>query len=416
MKHYGAGRVQNMGASIFTEMSALAVQHNAINLSQGFPDFAGPDLVKQAAIDAVMADHNQYAPSMGIAPLRQAVADTYHAYGLDAAPEHVTITSGATEALFATMMALVDPGDEVVVFEPAYDGYAPDVRMAGGTPRFVRLYPPQALTPANATPLPPGGKGDGGEALPIPTDDWWFDPAELRTAFSPKTKAIMINTPHNPTGKVFRRDELELIAALCQEHDVLAISDEVYDRLVFDGEHVPIATLPDMWERTVTINSGGKTFSLTGWKIGYVVAPPHLTDAVRAAHQFITFATATPFQHAMAHALQDAIAGTYYHGLRQFYRERRDYLVQALGELGFAVVAPAGSYFVMADVSAWGFANDVQFCRYLTTQVGVAAIPPSVFYDEPSTAPLHARFCFAKHMHTLEAAVDRLQQVVTSNK
>ena len=412
MKHYGAERVQNMGASIFTEMSALAVQHHAINLSQGFPDFAGPTLIKQAAIDAIEADHNQYAPSMGIAPLRQAVADTYRTYGLDAAPEHVTITSGATEALFATTMALVDPGDEVILFEPAYDGYAPDVRMAGGTPRWVRLYPPQALTPGPfptcAGPWPAWGRGESSEAKRGEGQDWWFDPDELRAAFGPKTKAIVINTPHNPTGKVFSRNELGLIAALCQEHDVIAISDEVYDRLVFAGEHVPIATLPDMWERTVTINSGGKTFSLTGWKIGYVVAPPHLTDAVRAAHQFITFATATPFQHAMAHALQDALGGTYYHDLQQFYRERRDYLVQALGELGFAVVAPAGSYFVIADISAWGFANDVEFCRYLTTQVGVAAIPPSVFYDEPSTAPLHARFCFAKHMHTLEAAVERL--------
>lgn len=197
---------------------------------------------------------------------------------------------------------------------------------------------------------------------------------------------------------------------------MLVISDEVYDRLVFAGEHIPIATLPGMWERTVTINSSGKTFSLTGWKIGYIVAPPHLTDAVRRAHQFITFATSTPFQYAIAHALQDALTSTYYDDLRQFYRERRDFLVHALAELGFGVHAPAGSYFVMADITPWGFHDDVQFCGYLTTQVGVAAIPPSVFYDDPRTAPPQARFCFAKDMHTLEAAVERLQQVVTSNE
>jgi aspartate/methionine/tyrosine aminotransferase len=241
--------------------------------------------------------------------------------------------------------------------------------------------------------------------------DWFFDPDELRAAFGPNTKAIIVNTPHNPTGKVFRRDELELIAALCQEHDALAITDEVYDRLVFDGKHVPLATLPGMWERTVTINSTGKTFSLTGWKIGYIIAPPHLTEAVRRTHQFITFATATPFQHAMAYALQDALASTYYDDLLRFYRERRDFLVAALGELGFGVVAPAGSYFVMADIAPWGFDDDVAFCRYLTTEVGVAAIPPSVFYEEPSTAPPLARFCFAKEMATLQAAVGRLHQV-----
>jgi aspartate/methionine/tyrosine aminotransferase len=245
--------------------------------------------------------------------------------------------------------------------------------------------------------------------------DWSFDVDELRAAFGPNTKAIVINTPHNPTGKVFSRAELQLIAELCIQHDVVAVTDEVYDRLVFKGEHIALATLPGMWERTVTINSTGKTFSLTGWKIGYIIAPPPLTEAVRRAHQFITFATATPFQHAMAHALQDAQTSTYYRDLLQFYHERRDFLVHALRDLGFGIVAPAGSYFVMVDITPWNFQDDVAFCRYLTTQVGVAAIPPSVFYDDPRTAPPLARFCFAKEMATLQAAVQRMQQV-TSNQ
>jgi aspartate/methionine/tyrosine aminotransferase len=408
-----AQRVRGMGASIFTEMSALAVQHEAINLSQGFPDFAGPLPIKQAAIDAILADHNQYAPSMGLAQLRQAIADTYRTYGLDAEPEHVTVSSGATEALFATTMALVNPGDEVIVFEPAYDAYAPDIRMAGGTPRYVRLHPPQAL-------IAPGVRnqglevGDGRLRSPTSSLDWWFDADELRAAFGPKTKAILINTPHNPTGKVFTRDELDLIAQLCIAHDILAITDEVYDRLVFENEHIALATLPGMWERTVTINSTGKTFSLTGWKVGYTIAPPHLTEAVRRAHQFITFATATPLQHAMAYALGDAHHSTFYQDLLQFYRQRRDFLVDALRDLGLGVVAPAGSYFVMANIVPWGFEDDVAFCRSLATQVGVAAIPPSVFYDDPHTAPPLARFCFAKEMATLEAAVQRLHHAMSN--
>lgn len=403
MERYMARRVRGMGASIFTEMSALAVEHNAINLSQGFPDFAGPLMVKQAAIDAILADHNQYAPAPGLMQLRRAVADTYHGYGLASEPEYVTITSGATEALFAACMALIDPGDEVIIFEPAYDAYVPDVRMAGGVPRFVRLHPPQALIEHQPT-------------LDAAATMWTFDANELRATFGPKTKAIIINTPHNPTGKVFTRDELQLIADLCVEHDVIAITDEVYDRLVFEAKHIALATLPGMWERTVTINSTGKTFSLTGWKIGFIIAPPHLTEAVRRTHQFITFATATPFQHAMAHALEDAHTSTYYEDLLHFYRERRDFLVEALRDLGFGAVAPDGSYFVMTNIEPWGFDDDVAFCRYLTTQVGVAAIPPSVFYDDPQTAPPLARFCFAKNMTTLQAAVERLQAFTLSQR
>ncbi|HEY0607948.1 MAG TPA: methionine aminotransferase [Herpetosiphonaceae bacterium] len=386
-----AQRVHGFGTSIFSEMSALALEYQAINLSQGFPDFAGPAHVKQAAIDAILADHNQYAPSPGVPALRQAAADTYRsAYGLDATANDVTITCGATEALFATILAVVNPGDEVIIFEPAYDSYAPGVIMAGGVPRYVRLEPPQPQSDNQA---------------------WTFDPEALRAAFGPKTRAILVNTPHNPTGKVFSIAELELIAELCREHDVIAIADEVYDRMIYVGEHLPLATLPGMWERTVTINSTGKTFSMTGWKIGYTIAPQPLTDAIRRVHQFSTFAIATPFQHAMAAALKEALHSNYYAELLAFYRQRRDLLLDVLRDAGFAVVLPAGTYCVMVDLHGWGFATDVEFCRHLTTEIGVAAIPPSAFYVEPATAPLMARFCFAKELSTLQAAADRLQKL-----
>lgn len=392
-----AHRIRNFGTSIFTEMSTLAVQYQAINLSQGFPDFAGPAHVKEAAIAAITADHNQYAPSPGIPALRTAVSETYRAaYGLQATADHVTITCGATEALFVTIMALVDPGDEVIIFEPAYDSYAPNVIMAGGTPRYVRLYAP-------------GERADQ-------TQPWAFDPAELRAAFNEKTRAIMVNTPHNPTGKVFSRAELDLIAQLCVEHDVVAVADEVYDRMVYTSEHVPIATLPHMWERTVTINSTGKTFSMTGWKIGYTIAPPALTNAVRRVHQWTTFAIATPFQHAMAAALSDALHSDYYAQLHVFYRTRRDLLVEMLQGAGLQVEPPDGTYFVMTDIRDQGFATDVEFCRYLTTEIGVAAIPPSAFYVQPETAPLMARFCFAKQLETLHAAAERLQALRTRER
>ncbi len=403
MPHPMAGRISGFGTSIFTEMSALAVEHGAINLSQGFPDFAGPHVVKQAAVEAIRADYNQYAPAPGLPQLRQAIADTYaRDYGLVADPmREVTVTSGATEALCSTILATVDPGDEVIVFEPAYDAYVPDIIMAGGVPRFVSLHPPNQLL---------------GDREQPEHAHWHFDPAALRAAFNDRTRAIIVNTPHNPTGKVFSHRELELIAGLCQEHDALAITDEVYDRLVFEGQHLPLATLPGMWERTVTINSTGKTFSVTGWKIGYTIAPPALTEAIRRAHQFVTFATATPFQVAMAQALEDAPRSGYYDVLHEFYAERRELLVEILRAAGLDLVAPQGTFFAMAGVRTWGFIRDVDFCRYLTIEVGVAAIPPSVFYAEPATAPLMARFCFAKELATLRAAGERLKtHVVQQN-
>lgn len=383
-----AERVRQFGTTIFAEISALAVQCGAVNLGQGFPDFAGPEWVKQAAIESITADANQYAPYIGVPRLREAIAATWQTQGwrtVDPVTE-VTVTSGATEALFGAVQALVNPGDEVILFEPFYDAYLPDVTMAGGIPRFVRLHPP----------------GDGHAT-------WWFDPAELQAAFSPRTRLLMLNTPHNPTGKVFRRDELEQIADLCQTYDVIVISDEVYDQLVFAGAtHIPIATLPGMWERTLTINSLGKTFSLTGWKIGYAVGPASLNAALRAAHQWITFATATPLQFAAAAALEGALHNGYYEQFRAEYTARYRLLEEILVSVGLPVLPTEGSYFLMADITPTGFHDDVTFCRYLTQEVGVAAIPPSAFYARQYDLPLLARFCFAKRPETLRAAQQRL--------
>jgi aspartate/methionine/tyrosine aminotransferase len=422
-----ARRVQGFGTSIFTEISALAVQHGAINLGQGFPDFAGPAWVKRAAAEAIAADMNQYAPSPGLPALRQSIADHWARAGwrggVDPASE-VTITSGATEALCAAILGLIDPGDEVILFEPAYDAYGPDVIMAGGVPRYVRLHPPlnaegkmrnAELGMQNAeSNAEAGAQIIQHSAFSIQHSDWWFRPEDLAAAFTERTRAIVVNTPHNPTGKVFTRAELELIARLCREHDAIAIADEVYDQLVFDGaEHVPLATLDGMWERTLTINSTGKTFSVTGWKVGYAVGPANLNHALRQAHQWTTFATATPFQQAAAVALRGAPALGYYDELRREYLERRDTLAQVLHGAGLPTLPARGSYFLMADIGATGFGDDAAFCRWLTAEVGVAAIPPSVFYGDAAASrgelPLLARFCFAKGLDTIRAAGERLR-------
>ncbi len=381
-----AQRIGGFGTSVFTEMSRLAVAHGAVNLGQGFPDFAGPDFVKEAAVRAIRADLNQYAVSHGTPRLRQAIAERWAGcYGRPVDPEtEVTVASGATEVILDAMLALVNPGDEVIVFEPCYDSYVPDVIMAGGTVRFVTLTPP----------------------------DWRFDPAALAALFTERTKVLLLNTPHNPTGKMFSREELSAIAGLCQEHDVLAITDEVYEEIRFDGaEHVPLATLPGMWERTLTVSSTGKTFSMTGWKVGYAVGPAWLNAAVRSVHQFATFATSTPFQEAMADAMTVAGATGYYDTLRREYTERRNVLARALGEAGLPTLPVQGAYFLLADLAALPFPDDVSFCRFLTAEIGVAAIPPSAFYAEPVHAPHLARFCFAKKPETLAAAAERLRRL-----
>ena len=380
----GAQRVAGIGTSIFSEITGLAIKHEAVNLGQGFPDFAAPDFVKQAAERHIREDRNQYAASPGVARLRRALADDWLRKQPDARAvdpdSEITVGCGATELLHDAVLATVDPGDEVIVLEPTYDAYGPDIVMAGGVPRPVALEP---LT-------------------------WRLDVERLAAAFGPRTRALILNTPHNPTGKVFTRAELEAIAALCLRHDVLVISDEVYSELTFDVPHVSIATLPGMAERTITIDSMGKTFSVTGWKVGWAIAAPPLTAALRAVHQFVSFTNSAPFQEALADVLPLAVRDGFYDRLRLDYRRRRDKLAAILTDAGLPPLPIGGAYFLLADVGALGEASDVAFCRRLVTEIGVAAIPTSVFYAEPSTAPRLARFCFAKRDETLSAAGVRL--------
>lgn len=381
-----ARRVKGFGTTIFTEMTALASEHGAINLGQGFPDFAAPAFIKEAAQAAVEADVNQYAPGRGQPRLREAIAATMaRRYGMAVDPEtEVVVTHGATEALFATIMGQVDPGDEVILFEPYYDAYVPDVQMAGGVPRYYPLEPPK----------------------------WEIDRKKLASLFNDKTKLIIVNTPHNPTGKVYNQEELALIADLCREHDVVAVTDEVYEFITFDGAvHVPLASLPGMAERTITISSAGKTFSVTGWKVGWAVAAPPLAEAVFRAHQFITFSGAAPLQEATAVALETAEAHGYYEGLQETYQRKRDFLAGALAAAGLPPITPRGTYFIMVEIGGLGFADDVAFCRHLTTEVGVAAIPPSAFYTTPGGGETVARFAFCKTDEALEEAAERLQRL-----
>lgn len=387
-----ADRLRPFGTTIFAEMTRLAVKHNAVNLAQGFPDFDGPEFIKDAAHAAMRAGHNQYARTTGIPPLSEAIAEQWRARtGLPADPDtEVTVTSGCTEALAATFLGLFNPGDEVILFEPFYDSYRAGVAMAGATPRFVAL-------------------------RAGPAGIFEFDPQELARAVGPRTRAILVNTPHNPTGKVYTRAELELIADLCRRHDLIAITDEVYEHLVYEPDlpHLSLATFPGMAERTVTLSSLGKSFSLTGWKIGWAIAPPHLTAGVRAAHQFLTFATATPLQHGAVEAIRRGAEAV--RDLAAMLRANRDYLAAALRDLGFGVHLPAGTYFIMADHSALsarlGAKDDREFCTRLTQEYGVAAIPPSVFYDRPELGRTLARFAFCKKRQTLEAAVERLRKL-----
>jgi N-succinyldiaminopimelate aminotransferase len=377
-----ASRLASFGTTIFTEMTRLANQHGAVNLAQGFPDFAGPAFAKDAAVAAIRADHNQYARMQGAPALVEAIAASVaERTGLVYDPlTEVTVFSGATEGIACAMLSLVEPGDEVVLFEPYYDSYRACVAMAGGVPRFVTLRAP----------------------------DFTFDRAALSAAFSPRTRLVVVNTPHNPTGRVFTREEMTAIAELCVRHDALCLTDEVYERLVFDGEHVPMATLPGMRERTITMNSTGKTFSLTGWKIGYATAPAELSKALATAHQFVTFAVATPFQHAMAEAIRAPRA--YFDEFLGAYRERRDHLVAALRACGFGVAAPQGTYFVLADIRPLGWDDDVAFCRHLVEKVGVAAIPPTAFYENKQEGRFLVRFAFCKRRETLDAGVLRLRR------
>ena len=386
MDHHAAEKVRAFGTSIFAEMSRLAAVHQAVNLGQGFPDFPGPDFVKEAAKRAIDADLNQYAMPHGSPRLRQAIAADWGArHGREIDPDaEVTVASGATEVIYDAIQAFIGPGDELIAFEPFYDSYLAATRLAGGVYTVHRLEAP----------------------------DWSFDLEALRRQVTDRTRVLLLNTPHNPTGKVFSRDELTAIAELAVEHDLVILADEVYDRIVFDGAvHIPMATLPGMWERTLTINSTGKTFSMTGWKIGYAIGPAPLNAALRTVHQFVTFASATPLQDAMALAFEEAEGRNYYAELASDYAERRRLMWSALEGAGLPVLKNEGSYFLMADIAGTGFPDDVAFCRFLIEELGVAAVPPSAFCVEPSTAPLHARFCFAKKPETLTEAAGRLSRL-----
>jgi aminotransferase len=369
--------------SVIREMTRLANQHGAVNLSQGFPDFPAPEVIKTAACDAIRADINQYAVTWGAKALRDAIAADYSGrYGVPVNPEtQLTVCCGSTEAMVATMLAIVDPGDEVIVFEPFYENYGPDAILSGATPRYVRLREQAA--------------------------DWAYDPGELRAAFSNRTRAIIINTPNNPTGKVFTRAELTEIAALCQQWGAVAVTDEIYEHIVYDGaQHVPMAAIDGMADRTITINSVSKTFSVTGWRVGWTIAPPDITGAIRKVHDFLTVGAPAPLQQAAAAAL--GLPSSYYATLASTYRARRDRLMRILQDAGFVCYNPRGAYYIMTDIGAFGFPDDVAFARHLVTEIGVASVPGSSFYRDPASGRTQVRFCFCKKDETIDAAEQRL--------
>ncbi|MBL8146066.1 MAG: aminotransferase class I/II-fold pyridoxal phosphate-dependent enzyme [Anaerolineae bacterium] len=377
-------RVSGFATTIFTEINELALQHGAVNLGQGRPDFDGPPEVIEAAERALRdGKHNQYPPGIGIAPLREAIAGhVSRFYGLEVdAGRGVIVTPGATVAVFTALMGLIDRGDEVIVIEPYFDSYVPNLVMLGATPVYVPLHPPE----------------------------WTLDPDELRAAFTPHTRAILLNTPHNPTGRVFTQAELELIAGLCIEHDVTVISDEVYEHLTFDGAlHTPIASLPGMFDHTVTVGSLGKTFSVTGWKTGWVYGPPALIEGVARAHQYITFSTHHPSQAAATVALN--LPGSYFEEFQAMYTAKRDLLLGGLAGAGLKTRTPEGTYFLLADFSDVFDGDDLEFARHLTTDIGVACIPPTFFYstEHAHMASTQARFAFCKSDTTLQEAARRL--------
>lgn len=377
-------RLQGFGTTIFAEMSALAAETGAINLGQGFPDTDGPDLVAEAAIQAIREGHNQYPPGRGIATLRQAIADHQRRfYGLTHDPAtDVLVTAGATEAIAASLLALCEPGDEVVAFDPAYDSYGAAAAMAGARLVTVTLRPPA----------------------------YGFDPAELATAVTDKTRLLLINSPHNPTGKVFDPEQLGAIARIAQERDLLVVTDEVYEHMTFDGRrHIPLATLPGMAERTLTISSAGKMFSMTGWKIGWVTGPAELITAVVTAKQFLTFVNGSPFQPAIAEGL--AMDDSYFSGLATELEQKRDLLCAGLAGAGFEVFPPEGTYFVTCDIRSLGFEDGLEFCRSLPRRVGVVAIPNVVFYQRPAEGRHLVRFAFPKRIEVLSEAVARLSRL-----
>ena len=367
--------------SVIRETTRVALKYNAVNLAQGFPDFPCPPELKQAAHQAIDDNINQYAITWGDRLFREAIAKkTLWHLGLNIDPERqITVTCGSTEAMAATMLATIDPGDEVIIFEPYYENYSPDVILAGATPRYVKLRPPH----------------------------WTFDEAELRQAFNQHTKAIIINTPLNPIGKVFTRAELNIIAELCQLWDTLAFTDEIYEHIIYDGnEHIALATLPGMEERTVTINGLSKTYGVTGWRVGYILASPELTAAIRKVHDFLTVSAPAPLQRAGVAAME--LPQQYYADLATLYQQKRDLIQQTLDEVGIPYFVPQGAYYVCADISGFGYASDVDFTRYLIQEIGVAVVPGSSFFNDASDGHSLIRFCFSKQPATLAAARERL--------
>ena len=403
-KHLLSDKVEHFTESVIREMTRQAMQYGALNLAQGFPDFAAPAEIKRAAQEAIAADVNQYAITWGAKSLRSAIARQMREWqGIEVDPEkEVVVCCGSTEAMIATLLAVCNKGDEVVVFEPFYENYGPDAILSGAKPRFVSLRPPQTA---------------GGE--------WTFDEQELREAFQHKatpsqtalhpatqgkTKAIIVNTPNNPTGKVFSRKELELIRDLCVEYNVLAITDEIYEHILYDGsEHISLARLDGMRERTITINGLSKSYSVTGWRVGWAVAPPAITNAIRKVHDFLTVGAPAPLQEAGAAAL--GLPPSYYRELADRYRTRRDHLIPALEKAGFRCYRPRGAYYVMTDISSFGFANDVAFAAHLVKEIGIACVPGSSFYKHPKDGSQQVRFAFCKKPETLDEAALRLEML-----
>jgi aspartate/methionine/tyrosine aminotransferase len=384
MKKIISDKANRFTESVIREMTRQANLYGAVNLSQGFPDFAAPEEIKQAACDAILADINQYAITWGAKNFRNAIAEKAAWYlGLEVDPErHVTVTCGSTEAMIAAMMAITNPGDEVVVFEPFYENYGPDAILSGATPRYVTLHMP----------------------------DWSFDEDELAAAFNNNTKAIIINTPNNPTGKVFNRTEMEFIAKLCQKWDVIAITDEIYEHILFNGkEHIAMATIDGMKDRTITINGLSKTYSVTGWRVGYTIAREDITSAIRKVHDFLTVGAAAPLQEAGAVALR--FSPTYYEKLQATYTEKRQRILGVLKDVGFKTADPDGAYYVMTDISAFGYDDDLEFARFMVKEIGVAVVPGSSFYHDPKLGSHQVRFTFCKKDETLTKAEERLQKL-----
>jgi aminotransferase len=381
---FRADRTVNIVESVIREMSRLAIHHGAVNLAQGYPDFPAPEILKQAAADAIARDVNQYAITWGAKRFRDAIAEKYKRhYGLEFDPEReITVCCGATEGMIASLLGVSNPGDEIVILEPYYENYGPDTLLSSAVRKFVRLRPP----------------------------DWRFDPDELRRAFSPRTKAIILNSPGNPTGRVFEREELELIASLCQEFDALVITDEIYEHIIYDGaRHVPMMTIPGMRDRTILVNSMSKTYSVTGWRVGWVLASPDLTDSIRKVHDFLTVGAAAPLQEAGVVAL--GLPEDYYAKLAREYQARRDRMLAMLGRAGFRCFVPRGSYYVIADISGFGFPDDTAFVRHMIETARVAAVPGSSFFSHPEDGAALIRFCFCKKYETLDLAEQHLENL-----